>query len=155
MLGSPPLPHPVGERVVRVRRRVQRIVRVVFWSLFLRRVVQKKKREAGRRQRRDLFRVVWGLVLLAVGLGLTAVMVLMVAMAVWGAPLRGMLEGRREQVGYGPGVVGGQLGSWWPVSGVAGSGGWGGGGGGGGDGVVAGVVEGGVVEGGGAGVGEG
>jgi hypothetical protein len=30
--------------------------------------------------------------------GLTEVMVLMVAVAVWGAPLRVMLEGRSEQV---------------------------------------------------------
>ena len=37
------------------------------------------------------------------------VMVLMVAMAVWGAPLRVMLEGRREQVAYWPGVMGVQL----------------------------------------------
>ena len=63
MLGSPPLPQPEGERVVRVRRRIQRIARVVLWSLFLRRVVQKKRREAGNRQRRVLFREVWGLVL--------------------------------------------------------------------------------------------
>ena len=60
MLGSPPLPQPVGQRVVRVRRRVQRMARVV-WVLFLRRVFQKKRSEAGRRQRRVLFGVVWGL----------------------------------------------------------------------------------------------
>src|ERR1700692_155653 len=109
MSGSPPLPQPEGQRVVRVRRRVQRIARVVFWSLFLRRGVQKKRREAGRRRRRVLFRVAWGLVLLAVGLGLMVVMVLMVAMALWGAPLRGMLEGRSEQVAYWPGLMGVQL----------------------------------------------
>ena len=37
------------------------------------------------------------------------VMVLIVAMAFWGAPLRGMLEGRSEQVAYWPGVMGVQL----------------------------------------------
>ena len=57
-MGSPPLPQPVGQRVVRVRRRVHRIARVVLWVLFLRRVFQKKSSEAGRRQRRGLFRVV-------------------------------------------------------------------------------------------------
>ena len=57
ILGSPPLPHPDGESVVRVRRRVQRIVRAV-WVFFLRRVFQKKRSDAGRRQRRVLFRVV-------------------------------------------------------------------------------------------------
>ena len=45
----------------------------------------------------------------AVALGLMVVIVLMVAMAIWGAPLRGMLEGRREQVAYWPGVMGVQL----------------------------------------------
>src|ERR1700704_1141333 len=109
MLGSPPLPQPEGQRVVRVRRTVQRMVRVVFWSLFLRRVFQKKSRETGRRQRRVSFRVAWGLLLSAVVLGLTVVMVLMVAMALWGAPLRLMLEGRSEQVAYWPGLMGVQL----------------------------------------------
>ena len=108
-MGSPPLPQPEGERVVRVKRRIQKIARVVFWSLFLRRVFQKKSRETGRRQRRVSFRAVWMFVLFAVGLGLTVVMVLMVAMAFWAAPLRGMLEGRSEQVAYWPGVMGVQL----------------------------------------------
>ena len=106
-MGSPPLPQPVGHRVARVRRRVQRIgwmMRV----LFLRRMFQKKRSEAGRRQRRVLFRVVWGSVLCAVP-GLTVVMVLMVAMAFWAAPLRAMLEGRSEQVAYWPGLMGVQL----------------------------------------------
>ena len=40
---------------------------------------------------------------------LMVVMVLMVAMAFWAAPLRVMLEGRREQVAYWPGVMGVQL----------------------------------------------
>src|SRR5260370_32050870 len=109
MLGSPPLPQPEGQRVARVRRRVQRIARVVLWSLFLRKALQKKRSEAGRRQRRVLFRVAWVFVLFAVGLGLTVVMVLMVAMAFWAAPLRAMLEGRSEQVAYWPGVMGVQL----------------------------------------------
>src|SRR5713226_966514 len=109
MLGSPPLPQPVGQRVVRLRRRVQRIARVVFGILFLRRVFQKKRSEVGRRQRRVLFRVAWVFVLCAVVPGLMVVMVLMVAMAFWGAPLRGMLEGRSEQVAYWPGVMGVQL----------------------------------------------
>ena len=78
MLGSPPLPQPEGQRV-RDRSRVQRIVRMVFWALFLRWVFQKKSSEAWRRQRRVLFRVAWGFVLWAVALGLTVVMVLMVA----------------------------------------------------------------------------
>src|SRR6266566_5176285 len=104
MLGSPPLPQPVGQRVVRLRRRVQRIARVVFGILFLRRVFQKKRNEAGRRQRRVSFRVAWGLVLFAVGLGLMVVMVLMVAMAVWGAWLRVVREGMMEQGAHWPGV---------------------------------------------------
>ena len=108
-MGSPPLPQPVGQRVVSLRRRVQRIARVVFGILFLRRVFQKKRNEAGRRQRRVSFRVAWGLVLFAVGLGLMVVMVLMVAMALWAAPLREMLERRSEQVAYWPGVMGVQL----------------------------------------------
>ena len=54
-----------------------------------------------------LFRVVW--MLAAVVAGLMAVRVLMVAMAFWAEPLRVMLEGRREQVAYGPGVMGVQL----------------------------------------------
>ena len=37
------------------------------------------------------------------------VMVFIVAMAFWGAPLSVMCEGRREQVAYGPGVMGVQL----------------------------------------------
>src|SRR6266487_3486544 len=109
MLGSPPLPQPVGQRVVRLRRRVQRIARVLVWALFLRRVFQKKRRDAGRRQRRVLLRVAWGFVLCAVALGLMVVMVLMVAMALWAAPFRLMLEGRREQVAYWPGVMRVQL----------------------------------------------
>ncbi len=52
---------------------------------------------------------VWGELAAVVLLGLIAVMVLMVAMAVWGAPLRGMLEGSSEQVAYWPGVIGVQL----------------------------------------------
>src|ERR1700749_3555691 len=115
MLGSPPLPQPVGERVVRARRRVHRIARVVVGSLFLRRVVQKKRREAGRRQRRVWLRVVCGAELWAVWLGLIVVMVLMVAMAVCGAPLRAMLEGSREQVAYWPGLMGVQLRTTVPV----------------------------------------
>ena len=83
---------------------------MVLCSLFLRRVFQKKRRDAGRRQRRVLFRVVWDEVLAAVGLGLMVVMVLMVAMAFWTAvPLRATLEGRSEQVAYWPGVMGVQL----------------------------------------------
>jgi hypothetical protein len=74
-------------------------------------VFQKKRREAGRRQRRVLvlLRAAWGFVLCAVGLGLMVVMVLIVAMAFWGAPLRLMLEGRSEQVAYWPGLMGVQL----------------------------------------------
>jgi hypothetical protein len=72
------------------------------------RVFQRKRREAGRRQRRVLFRVVRGSVLCAVP-GLTVVMVLMVAIALCAAPLRAMLEGRSEQVAYWPGVMGVQL----------------------------------------------
>ena len=82
---------------------------MILWSLFLRRVFQKKRSEAGRRQRRVLLRVVRDEVLAAVGLGLMLVMVLMVAMAFSGAPLRAMLEGRSEQVAYWPGLMGVQL----------------------------------------------
>lgn len=77
--------------------------------MFLRRVFQKKRSEAGRRQRMVLSRVELGVVLWTVAMGLTVVMVLMVAMAVWGAPLRAMLEGSSEQVAYWPGVMGVQL----------------------------------------------
>jgi hypothetical protein len=59
-------------------------------------VLQTKRRDAGRRQRRVLFRVVG--VLRAEVVGLIVVMVLMVATAFCGAPLRGMLEGSKEQV---------------------------------------------------------
>src|SRR6266851_2442651 len=51
----------------------------------------------------------WVFVLCAVVPGLMVVMVLMVAMAFWGAPLRGMLEGRSEQVACWPGVMGVQF----------------------------------------------
>src|SRR5271170_6984903 len=108
MLGSPPLPQPEGQRVVRVRRTAQKRF-CVGWVFFLRRVFQKKRRDAGRRQRRVLFRVVWVFVLCAVAFGLTVVMVLMVAMAFCAALLRVMLEGRSEQVAYWPGVMGVQL----------------------------------------------
>ena len=68
--------------------------------------MRKKNRAVGRRQRKILSVVrveLWALV------GLVAVMVLMVAVADWVAPLRVMLEGSREQVAYWPGVMGVQL----------------------------------------------
>jgi hypothetical protein len=118
-LGSPPLPQPEGQRVPRLRRRIQRrvrdlcldLLRVAFEDL-LSFVFQKKRRPAGRRQRKALSRSTCGEVpgaLCAVAAGLIVVMVLMVTMAFWGAPLRGMVEGRREQVAYWPGVTGVQL----------------------------------------------
>src|ERR1700723_748884 len=106
MLGSPPLPQPEGERAARVRRTAQKRVRI-GWVLFRRRLLQKRKSEAGRRQRRVLLRFVW--TLLAVALGLMVVMVLIVATAFWEAVVRAMLEGSSEHVAYWPGVMGVQL----------------------------------------------
>jgi hypothetical protein len=131
-LGSPPLPQPEGQRVPRVRRRIERRVRdLCFDSLrvvvgdlpgvvledLLSFVFQKKRRPAGRRQRKALSKLMCGVrgTLCAVAPGLRVVMVLMVTMAFWGAPLRGMVEGRREQVAYRPGVTGVQLRTTVPV----------------------------------------
>ena len=97
-----------AQSVVRVRRRAQRMT-AGRWRVFLwLRVFQKKRSAAGRRQRSVLFRFGAGS-LCAVVLGLMEVMVLIVATAFWAAPLRVMLEGRREQVAYWPGVMGVQL----------------------------------------------
>jgi hypothetical protein len=106
ILGSPPLPQPEGERTARVRRSAasRLLIGRVF---FFRRVFQKKRRDAGRRQRRVLLRFAW--TLCAVALGLIVVMVLMVATAFWAAVVRAMLEGSREHVAYWPGVMGVQL----------------------------------------------
>ena len=106
-MGSPPLPQPEGERVIAVRRVLQRMV----WGFLrgvLEREFQKKRRPAGRRQRRVRVRLVW-VALRAVVTGLMDVMVLMVAMAFWVVALRVMFEGRREQVAYWPGLIGVQL----------------------------------------------
>jgi hypothetical protein len=106
-LGSPPLLQPEIQNVAVVKRTVQRIGRIPLRVL---RIFQKKKRAVGRRQRRVRpalrascwlcgprrllgFARSWATVV-----GLTEVMVLMVAMAVWGEPARVMLEGRSEQV---------------------------------------------------------
>ena len=48
------------------------------------------------------------------------VMVLMVAMAFWGVPLRVMLEGSSEQVAYWPGLMGVQLRTTVPLKPVCG-----------------------------------
>ena len=87
-MGSPPLPQPVGLRVMRVSRRAKRIVleRWVLWGCFLRRVFQKKRKDTGRRQRAVLLRRVW--MLRAEVLEVMVVMVLMVAMAFCAAALR-------------------------------------------------------------------
>jgi hypothetical protein len=78
--------------VVAVKTRVQRIGEarwVVLWFL------QKNNRAVGRRQRES-----WPEVRAVVGGGV-AVMVLMVAVAAWVAPLRVMLEGSRWRTGRG------------------------------------------------------
>src|ERR1700729_547145 len=111
MLGSPPLPQPMGQRVVAVRKRSERMAR---WVFFLLRVFQKKRSVAGSRQRSVLFGLVRVAVLCAV-VGLTVVMVLMVATAPCAAPLREMLEGSKEQVAYWPRGMGVQLGAPGPL----------------------------------------
>jgi hypothetical protein len=68
-------------------------------------VRQKKKRPDGRRHSSVVFML---LMFFAVP-GATVVMVLMVATAVWGEPVRSMFEGSSEQVAYWPGVIGVQL----------------------------------------------
>jgi hypothetical protein len=115
MLGSPPLLHPEGQRVVKVRSAAQRRLRM-GWVRFLRRVFQKRKSEAGRRQSRVLLRCgrVVFLLLAVVGDG-SVVMVLMVATALWGVEVSLMLEGSREHVAYWPGLMGVQLRTTSPV----------------------------------------
>jgi hypothetical protein len=71
-------------------------------------VFQKKRSDAGRRQRRVLLRRMRG-VFCDVVVGLMVVMVLRVAMAFCAELWSVMLEGRREQVAYWPGVMGVQL----------------------------------------------
>ena len=111
MLGSPPLPQPLKRSVVgRRRRSAQRMGRMVLVARVFR-IFQKQRKAVGSRQRRILSGVLFGerLLLDVVGLGSTEVMVLMVAIAAWGEPLRVMLEGSSEQVAYWPGVIGTQL----------------------------------------------
>lgn len=113
ILGSPPLPQPEGESVASVMKAIQRIMRVrAFVVDGFRRVFQKKRSETGSRQRRVRLRAVLTEEEL---LGLTVVMVLMVAMEFCAAPLREMLEGSSEQVAYCPGLMGVQLRTTVPV----------------------------------------
>ena len=83
MLGSPPLPQPVDERVVRVMRSAPKKVRARVVRRCCGGVFQKKRREAGRRQRRVWLR----------------------ACGVWACELRELIVG--DGVDGGDGVLGG------------------------------------------------